>query len=189
MRFYRFLIFVLCIVSLQLRGFSQLKIQTGEHFLPTLSFKKLHVCLEDHSVWALTQDGKVYVKRTSDVDFSMYPLTATLTVTAITGFNADEMYYVTNNKIFLIKNGIVSVVDVSFPGITRINDISAVNGKDNATALNPGLNYKDYLTIATNKFFYYAIRGSMTATLQHNFVNMPYAAEPDGVFGYTGLKV
>jgi len=171
-----------------LRSHSQLKIQTGEHYMAGSSFKKLHVCVEDHSVWALTQDGKVYSKKTTDQDFSIYPLTAALTVSSLTGFTADEMYFVSNNKILLIRNSIVTEVVVSFPGVTRINDISAVYGKNNETSINHGLNYKDYLAIATNKSYYYAIRGSANATLEHEYPNAPYVAEPDCEFSYTGFK-
>ena len=84
--------------AMGLQSHSQLKIQTGEHYMAGSSFKKLHVCVEDHSVWALTQDGKVYAKKTTDQDFSIYPLTAALTVSSLTGFTADEMYFVSNNK-------------------------------------------------------------------------------------------
>ena len=87
---------VRCLIALLLCVFytaeakSQLNIRVGEHFMDGTAIKKLHVCVEDHSVWLLAAGGKVYVKKATDADFTLYPATIGLDITGVTGFNAER---------------------------------------------------------------------------------------------------
>jgi len=67
MRYLLALLFVLYVVGAK----SQLNVRVGEHFMANTAIKKLHVCVEDHSVWVLTDEGKVYFKKSADPDFTI----------------------------------------------------------------------------------------------------------------------
>lgn len=151
-------------------------------------FTKIHVCVEDHSVWALNKEGKLHFKNNTAADFSIYPLTANIKITSVTGFNANEMFFLSENKVFFYDNNVLTELPVPFSGITRINDISVAYNKDHQTAYNSGLSLKDYLAIATNNSYFYVIRGDKTATIQHEFANPHFITMPDSQFGYTGFK-
>jgi gliding motility-associated-like protein len=186
-RHYRFLITVVLLIPAG-NLYGQLDISVGEQFMSTQSIKELHVCVEDHSVWVTNAAGKVYVKKATDTDFQLYPATAALTVSAITGFNTEEMYFVVGLQVLKITAGTPVYMSLPFAGVTKINDITVVLGKGDENLWNSGVSYKDYLSVATNKDLYFSFRGSSTISLPYNPGNPYYFQELDFRIGYDGFK-
>jgi gliding motility-associated-like protein len=182
------LISFLCL-SFCAKGIAQLNVQTGEHYQSGLSFKQLHVCLSDKSVWAITANGKVYYKKESDPDFSIFLPTAAQIITGAAGFSANEMYFIVGGtRVIMIKNGSETPMTIPFVEVTRINDIAVAWLTDAIIDLQPAITKKSYIAIATNKYIYYAIQGTTAFDIQHNFVNKPLPNEPECRFTYKGYK-
>lgn len=184
---FNFLVLLLAILFVT-SSKAQVNVSLGEHFMGNEPIRKLHVCVEDQSVWLLSAAGKVYFKTVTDADFSIYPATANLTITGLTGFNADEMYFISGIQVLKINNGTETLLPVPFPGVTRINEIAVVHGKDDENIIQQAVSYKDYLAVATNKYLYFSIRGSNTITAQYIPRNPYYFNEPDFQIGYAGFK-
>ncbi|HEY0174844.1 MAG TPA: hypothetical protein VGC08_00610, partial [Pedobacter sp.] len=168
---------------------AQMKLTPGETFLTGIVMKKVFVSVDDHTVWGLNTDGKVYYKKEADPDFQVYPGTAGLAVTDITGFSDGEMYFLTSPVVITFKDGVKTEIPVPFPGVTRINSISVVHVK---IPLNqeddPHLPNKDWLAIATNKDMYMLDRGKTTGLRQYQYDNPPIVSEPDWQITNTGFN-
>lgn len=72
---------------------AQLNLTVGEKFLDGKGIKLVFVAINDHSVWALTTNGKVYLKRQNELDFMLFQPTSTYEIEQITGFNENEMFF------------------------------------------------------------------------------------------------
>ena len=162
------------------KGTAQMKLSSGETFLNGMPMKKVFVSIEDHAVWALSIDGKVYLKKEADPDFQIYPLTAGIIVSEITGFNADDIYFLATPKIIQIKAGVKTELIVPFAGVTRINSISVVHVKKAYFNGGDRLPVDDWIAIATNTHMYMYERAGTKAMTQFPYDNIPYnIPEPD----------
>jgi gliding motility-associated-like protein len=170
-------------------SFAQMKLMPGETFLGGLAMKKVFVSVEDHTVWALSPGGKVYYKREADPDFLVYPQTAAMVISDITGFSEAEMYFLVSPRVITFKNGLRTDIPIPFSGVTRINSISVVHVK---LLLNrdadPHLPNKDWLAVATNKDMYMLDRGKTSDLRKYRYDNEPVAAEPDWQISNTGYN-
>jgi gliding motility-associated-like protein len=167
---------------------AQVNVKVGQHFLAGVAVQKLHVCVEDHSIWVLTKAGLVLYKLNNQSEFAEYPLTKNYTISGITGFNANEMYFITGAKVLRILNGVSTQLDVNFPGVTRINALAVNYGKDIYYGLNDLLSGKEYLSVATNKDLYFLIRGSNQINIPYLYQNTPIRPESDWQITYSGFK-
>jgi gliding motility-associated-like protein len=167
---------------------AQVSIKVGEHFLSGVAVQKLHVCVEDHSVWVLTKAGQVLYKLNNQSEFSEYPSTKNYTVSGITGFNANEMFFITGAKVLRVLNGVSKQLDVDFPGVTRINAVAVNYGKNIDYGNNAPLSLKDYLSVATNKDLYFLLRGSDQINIPYGYQNKPTRPEAEWEISYSGFK-
>lgn len=179
---FRYLSLVFLITFLTEEVYPQLQLTPGEHFLAGLNIVKVKVTPEDHITWALSDEGKVYYKKEADPDFQEYPLTVGLVVAHFTGFNANEMYFhIAPDKLIQIMNNVKTIIPISFPGVTRINDIAAVNQHKDTPYYQffPTVFNNDWIAIATNKHMYRLIRGTSVIRDQYPYANPPFYNEPD----------
>ena len=182
---------ILLLVLLSFSSYSQLHLQLGEQFLAGKEIVKVKVTPEDHTVWALSKDGKVYYKKDTDIDFQLYPLTAGSVVSGLTGFNADEMYFlIAPAKVLYIKSGVVNEIALPFAGVSKVNSIGAVNVflKDPYAASNPFLSDVDWVAIATNIDMYKLERGENSINSTYPYSNLPYYPERDWEISNDGYK-
>lgn len=170
---------------------AQLNLIVGETFLTGKPTKLVFVAVNDQSVWALTTDGKVYLKRQNDPDFLLYQPTADLEIEQITGFNENEMFFLIKPDIIIhFKAGIKYEIKVPFPEVTRINDIVAVHTNTTSSyyIYYPSAVQPDYLAVATNKHLYKLIRGTVVVSEQVPYVNPIFTNEPDWRITNKGYK-
>jgi hypothetical protein len=125
----------------------------GDHFLVGQDIKKVEVSPEDYTVWALTQDHKVYYKNATSSTFELYTPVSGMAVTDLAGYTIDEMYFLVGNTIVRVKSGVPTNLTIPDPLITKINGIAIVASVYNASqdiyALRNG-----WLMIATNNNAY-----------------------------------
>ncbi len=175
MRFLIRLQFILLLLSFtSFRINAQLNIQVGESFLSGKTIKEVFVCVEDHSVWAVDNQGNVYSKLISQNDFALFQPTQGHVVTGLTGFNADEMYFAAGSKMIQVIRGEEGLITLPFSGVTSINDVSVIHGNE-FESYNQQLSYKDFVAIATNKDLYYLLRNDANL----NFVLGTYGNTPN----------
>jgi gliding motility-associated-like protein len=170
---------------------AQLNLTVGEKFLDGKAIKLVFVAVNDQSVWALTTDGKVYLKRQNELDFLLYQPTAMFNIEQVTGFNENEMFFLLKPDIIIhFKAGIKYEIKVPFPEVTRINDIAAVHSNTTSTYYinNPSIVLPDYLAVATNKHLYKLIRGDLTVSQQVPYSNPPVVNEPEWRMTNKGYK-
>jgi len=114
--------------------------------------KKVFVCADDQSVWALSEAGRVYYKRQADAGFTEF--SGLSSVTDLSGYSWDAMYFVLNsNTLYYWDNtGAARQIQVG-QGTVVINQIAAVKGSTNAFV--EGFQGKrDWLAIATDTYLY-----------------------------------
>ncbi|RZK57272.1 MAG: gliding motility-associated C-terminal domain-containing protein [Pedobacter sp.] len=189
MRSITFSFLCLLLAFFSLKGAAQLKLVTGERFLQGVSLKKVFVSVEDHTVWALTQDGKVYKKGATENDFQIYAPTAQITVAEITGYTEQEMYFLVRPDVIVhFKAGVKLEIKVPYPEVTRINNISIINEYKNTFYYQyyPTVPNTDYLAIATNKHMYKLFRGNTAVTATYNYDNQPVVSQPEWRITNTG---
>lgn len=182
MRSIHFCFVFLLLVFFSVESVAQLKLITGERYLQGISFKKVFVSVEDHTIWALTQDGKVYKKGANENDFQIYAPTAQLTVAEITGYTEKEMYFLIRPDVIVhFKEGIKLEIKVPYPEVSRINNISIINENKNTFYYQhyPTIPNTDYLAIATNKHMYKLLRGNTTVTEKYTYDNQPSVDQPE----------
>jgi gliding motility-associated-like protein len=180
-----------CLLLFLLSSFTtlaQTKINLGEHFLSGVAVQKLHVCVEDHSVWVLTKTGQVLYKLSNQSEFSEYTLTKNYTITGITGYNAKEMYFINGAKVLRILDGVAKQLTVDFPGVTRINALAVNYGKNIDYGTTASVSLKEYLSVATNKDLYFLLRGSDQINIQYGYQNLPTRPEADWQISSSGFK-
>jgi len=189
--YFRFYIALLWFCLLSIPGYSQLQLQVGEQFLAGKEVVKVKVTPEDHTVWALLKDGKVFYKKEADPDFQIYPLTLNMVVSGLSGFNLDEMYFLIGpKKVLYIKSGVIHEIALPFAGVNRVNSIAAVNVflHDPTYAYNPFLSEVDWVAIATNKDMYKLRRGENVIDSTYPYVNPPFYSERDWEISNDGYK-
>jgi gliding motility-associated-like protein len=141
--------------------FAQLKLSMGDHFLAGQNIKKVEVSPEDYTVWALTQDNKVYYKTATSNSFNLYTPVSGMAVTDLAGYTMDEMYFLVGNIIVRVKSGVTTNLTIPDPLITKVNGIAIVasvyNTSQDIYALKDG-----WLMIATDDNPYLLPKGSTT---------------------------
>lgn len=120
-----------------------------EFFEESTVMRKVVVCAEDQSVWAVSDAGKVFYKPDGASVFSLFAATANVFVTDIAGYNANEMYFSTNaDRLYQFKN-MGSLSEIILPGsLQGINGIAVVYASRN-TYLEGYHGKRDWLAVAT----------------------------------------
>jgi gliding motility-associated-like protein len=141
-------------------AFGQISLQPGGHYLQGIAVKKVVVSYEDHTVWAITQSGQVYIKRDAEPDFSIYSPMVGEMVDDLTGYSETEMYFLIQpKKLIQIKNHIKTTL--VFPGtVSNIRGIAVLLDatKTPQSFGNPAF-FKDKLAIATDEYLYVILKG------------------------------
>jgi len=165
----------LCVFLLlfcSLKGSAQ-EIQVGlngprESFLETTEMKKVLVCADDHSVWALSLAGEAYYKSAGATSFVKLSLLSG--IRDLAGYSLNEMYFVTEDgaRLDYVAN-LSQVTRIAYPAeLTSVNDIAVVNAGTNEflNGYLPGS--QDWLAIASTSSLYRILRNS---PLQSPIVN------------------
>ncbi|MES2827305.1 MAG: gliding motility-associated C-terminal domain-containing protein [Bacteroidota bacterium] len=158
---------------------AQFNLNVDATYLPGTEMKKVIVAFEDRSVWALSTQGRVYVKRQTDVGFTLYLPTQNDVVADVTGFSTAEMYFLVKpKKLIQIKNAVRIEIPVTAAGVTTINNIAVVQGKDNQ---NFERHYarQDWIAVATNLDLYSIMKGASVIREAIPYPNQPLAPERD----------
>ena len=163
-------------------SFAQMSIKQIEQFKSNQSFRKIQVSIEDHTVWAINTEGKVYYKPENATDFIIYPHTSTLSIKDLAGFNKNEMYFLqTSSQLVYIKNGVSNIINVS----NRINNIAVLYRK--YVQLQVPIQ-SDLLAIATIKDMYVLPRGMTGGMAKVPYVNNPIDPQPDWNILHSGHR-
>ena len=179
-----FIILTLCFSSLG--SLAQMNISQVEQFKSAESFSKIQISMEDHTIWAINSQGKVYYKLENANDFIIYPQTSTLTIKDLAGFNVNEMYFLqTSSQLLYVKNGITSIINLPFSGISRINNIAVLYRKYVKPVVQT---QSDMLAIATNKDMYVLPRGLTNGIEIFPYVNNPIDPQPDWQISHSGHR-
>lgn len=111
--------------------------------------KKVIVCVEDQSVWALSDGGKVFYKLSGASGFSAFPATENMFVVELAGYNANEMYFLAFNKLYQVKN-MGTPAEVTLPGSSgqELSNIAVVHASRNP-CLEGYHGTRDWLAVAT----------------------------------------
>jgi gliding motility-associated-like protein len=110
---------------------------------------KVIVCAEDQSVWALSAVGEVYYKLSTEAAFTKYIPSNGMQVADLAGYNANEMYFLAEGKLYESKNsGTVSEIPLLVP--SQINNIAVVNASRNVYLQGYLPGNRDWLAVATN---------------------------------------
>jgi gliding motility-associated-like protein len=121
--------------------------QARESFHEEKVMIKVIVCAEDQSVWALDVSNKVYYKPGVGTAFDIYAPTSSLKVTDLAGYNASEMYFLGEGKLYESKN-MGALTEIIVPGTNAINNIAVVNATRNIY-LEGYHGKRDWLAVAT----------------------------------------
>jgi len=152
---------------------AQLSLRIGESFLQGRAIKKVTITYDDHTVWALTSDGKVYYKSTTAADFSLYPQTINEMVDDLSGYGEQEIYFsVKPKKLIQVKNGVKTILPLIDPEITTINGITVMLDGMKQLQTSQAHFAMDRLAIATNKYLYMVLRDENNIT-QYDIYNQP----------------
>lgn len=171
-------------------AFGQLSLQSGEQYLHGLAMKKVVVSYDDHTLWALSQSGQVYIKRDAEVDFSLYSPMIGEAVDDLAGYDETDMYFLIKpNKLIQVKNNIKAAV--VFPGtVSDIRNIAVV--LDGTKNVRPdyftSVLYKDRLAVATNEYLYVILRGETTPNQLDIYKQPPAWDIKDFSITRTGIK-
>ncbi|EHQ25188.1 T9SS type B sorting domain-containing protein [Mucilaginibacter paludis] len=130
MRFYFLSIILALYVSPAL---AQLKLSMGSHFLTGQNIKKVEVSPEDYTVWALSQDHKVYYKKAASSNFDLYTPVSGMPVNDVAGYTIDDMYFLVGSTIVNVRNGVATQLTIPDPLVTQINGIAIVDPAYNAS--------------------------------------------------------
>lgn len=154
------------LVCLNLGAFGQLSLESGEQYLQGIAMKKVIVSYDDHTVWAISMSGQVYIKRNAETDFSLYNLMAGEVVDDVSGYNETEMYFLIKpKKLILVKNNVKNEL-VFPPTVSDIRDIAVVldatKAPKSAEVFNGDPLFQDRLTVATDEYLYMILRGATT---------------------------
>ncbi|WP_316815127.1 gliding motility-associated C-terminal domain-containing protein [Pedobacter nyackensis] len=160
-------IFALVVLSFfGLGAFSQLSLQSGEQYLQGIAMKKVVVSYDDHTVWAISTSGQVYIKRNAESDFSIYNLMAGEIVDDISGYSETEMYFLIKPKKLIqvrnnVKNELIIPAAVSdIRGIALVLD--ATKAPKAAETFSDDPLFQDRLVVATDEYLYMILRGETT---------------------------
>ncbi|MHA4893455.1 hypothetical protein ACXZ1K_01790 [Pedobacter sp. PWIIR3] len=146
---------------------SQIPSVEREYLLPN-SMVKVMVCTDDLTVFGLSSTGVVYYKGVNDVTFLIYPATIGLTVTDLTGYNINEMYFLTApDVIHSFKQGVDTQIKILNSGVTRITGFAIMNAK-RAVPLQGYYGKRDWLAVTTNNGLYPVFRGDVFASPRYN---------------------
>lgn len=170
---------------------AQLEIKAGEAYLIDQKIKKVYVTADDQATWALTGEGHVYLKRVSDIDFSIYPHTRTLVVDDLTGFSEKDMYFsVARTKLLQVKNEAERYIVIPPAGFTHINNISVVlDGMKSGYLYGyMGIHYRDWIAIATNKEMFVLYRDEPEIDGIYPAENPPYLENPEWQIKHSDVK-
>lgn len=154
-----------------LPAFSQLKLQLGEYYLPGENVKKLQVSPGDYTIWALTQDHKVFYKKEASANFELYTPVSGMVINDLTGYSYDEMYFVAEPNILIrVKGGVLKTFTVPSPLVTRINGIAIVSPVYNISMVDYNTR-TGWLAIGTNDALYTMLIGSDEITIDNRFLS------------------
>jgi gliding motility-associated-like protein len=154
--------------------FSQLVLKQQNAYVPGVNMLKVMACLEDHTVIAVSETGKVYCKRASDNNFQIYGPASGLKAVDAVGFNYNEIYVLVQpDLIYYFKNGVRNEIKVLNSGVTKIHNIGVVN---DVRSLKMDYYEEDWLAIATDNGLYPLFRNSTTAGVKYQD---PYVSRPN----------
>jgi gliding motility-associated-like protein len=161
----RLIFFILFLFITESRA--QLKLRAGESYLSNIQIIEIFVSAEDQSVWALDVNGQVYYKLSTELQFQKFePLNGTV-VKEITGFTANEMYFLIAPKtVAYFKNGARKDIELNIAGVYSINNIVAVNGSSNVN-FEAFYNAADFIALTTDKHLYPIFRGTDYIHIDH----------------------
>lgn len=108
---------------------------------------KVIVCTEDQSVWALDNAYKVYYKPGGGTEFDVYGPTSNLQVRDLAGYNANEMFFLSTDKLYESKS-MGELTEIAVPGTSPINNIAVVEAQRNVY-LEGYHGKRDWLAVAT----------------------------------------
>jgi gliding motility-associated-like protein len=147
----------LCLVLLLFCTFRALPQDIGEifqargnwgFFEESTVMRKVIVCAEDQSVWAISDAGEVYYKLASQTAFTKYVQTSAMPVADLAGYNASEMYFLTGGKLYGSKN-MGALSEITLENLRPpINNIAVVHGSRN-NYLEGYYGKRDWLAVAT----------------------------------------
>jgi gliding motility-associated-like protein len=121
---------------------------TWDFFEESTAMRKVIVCVEDQSVWALSDANEVYYKLVNQTAFTKYVQTGAMQVVDLAGYNASEMYFLAEGKLYESKN-LGPVSEIVLPGSRQqINGIAVVHASRN-TYLEGYHGKRDWLAVAT----------------------------------------
>lgn len=114
-------------------AFAQLRLSMGYHFLAGQDIRKIEVSPEDYTIWALTQDHKVFYKKATSPSFELYTPVIGMNVTDLAGYTIDEMYFLVGNTIVRVKSGVTTNLKISDSLNTSVNGIAIVSSAYNTS--------------------------------------------------------
>jgi gliding motility-associated-like protein len=171
-----------------LPAFSQLKLQLGEYYLPGENVKKLQVSPGDYTIWALTQDHKVFYKKEASANFQLYTPVSGMVINDLAGYNYDEMYFVVGTATLTrVKSGVLKNFTIASPLVTRINGIAIISPVYNMSAVDYTLS-AGWLAIGTNDALYYMAIGSDEIISKNSFLNTTAAEHSDWSYMRSSFK-
>ncbi|HKG06294.1 MAG TPA: gliding motility-associated C-terminal domain-containing protein [Pedobacter sp.] len=133
MKLVAFLFFTLFVASLN--GFSQAQVSFGLQgwtvYAEDKEWKKVIVCKDDESVWALTTSGMVYYKQATSLVFTEFGPTAGMQVTDLAGYSMDQMYFLLASNVlnYCENQGAMQPLDMLSAG--TLSGVAVVNGEEN----------------------------------------------------------
>lgn len=137
---------------------------TKEFFEEGTVMRKVIVCAEDQSVWAVSDAGKIFYKLSTDTAFSLFEATANVFVADLAGYNANEMYFLTGGKLYQSKNKEL-LREITLENLyPPINNIAVVHGSRN-TYLEGYYGKRDWLAVATYTVVHSVFRDDGTVRL------------------------
>ncbi|WP_285058957.1 gliding motility-associated C-terminal domain-containing protein [Pedobacter ginsengisoli] len=149
-----------------------------------IDMRKVIVCGEDQSVWAISDAGKVYYKLSSDAVFTPFATIPNVFVTDIAGYNASEMYFLAGDKLYQVKN-MAALTEIVLPGSRQqINGIAVVHASRN-TYLEGYHGKRDWLAIATYTLAHSLFRDDGTFA---SFTPVSTGSSPDIEISNSSLK-
>jgi len=165
-------LYTFMLVLMAIPCFSQLQLlQDPTPYLPGVPMAKVVVCKDDHSVWALSAVGKVYVKRAADADFSLYMPMDGYVVTDLDGYNYNEMYFlVAPAIIYYVRNQITTLISLS--GVIKINNIAIVYATQNST-MSGYYGNRDWLAAATTNNIHPIFRNDILGSAPYSPGGIP----------------
>ena len=134
-----------------------------QSFRSDVEMKKVVVCREDQSVWAVSTAGKVYFKVFTETDFTEFSQTAGVVVADLAGYNANRMFFLEKPGTVYASNNQGPMRKIEVPGET-FNDIAIVNGERNVYVSQYLQAAVDWLVIAGKNSMYTVLKSDLTNT-------------------------